>query len=136
MNTDLTSDKRVQSSRAPDTDKERGPRPMMQTLRSFKRQQSTLALLNLIALATLLLIHTFFANHFGLPTPTLVIMLAVAFLLRAVELVWVQARTSPLTRFGLQILTSGSIVLNFVLGFTAALLPNRPDAQYLSLIHI
>ena len=107
---------------------------MMQTLRSFKRQQSTLALLNLIALATLLLIHTFFANHFGLPTPTLVIMLAVAFLLRAVELTWVQARTSPLSHVGLQILTSGSVVLNLALAFTAALLTNRADAQYFVLL--
>ncbi len=117
-----------------DTDLERDLRPLPQTLGSFKRQQSTLAILNLTALATLLLIHTFFANHFGLPTPTLVIMLAVAFLLRAVELIWVQARTSPLTYFGLQILTSGSIVLNFVLAFTAALLTNRPDAQYFVLL--
>ena len=65
-----------------------------QSLGSFKRQQSTLAILNLTALAILLLIHTFFANHFGMPTPTLVIMLAAAFLLRAVELIWVQAQTS------------------------------------------
>ncbi|MGB7554192.1 MAG: HAMP domain-containing sensor histidine kinase [Candidatus Korobacteraceae bacterium] len=107
---------------------------MMQTLGSFKRQQSTLAILNLTALTTLLLIHTFFANHFGLPTPTLVIMLAVAFLLRAVELIWVQARTSPLSHYGLWALTSSSIVLNFVLAFTAALLTNRPDAQYFVLL--
>src|SRR5271157_4169380 len=117
-----------------DTDLERGPRPMMQTLGSFKRQQSTLAILNLAALATLLLIHTFFANHFGLPTPTLVIMLAVAFLLRAVELIWVQARTSLPSHYGLWALTSGSVVLNFVLAFTAALLTNRPDAQYFVLL--
>jgi signal transduction histidine kinase len=107
---------------------------MMQTLGSFKRQQSTLAILNLTALATLLLIHTFFANHFGLPTPTLVIMLAVAFLLRAIELIWVQARTSPLSHYGLCALTSGSIGLNFVLAFTAAVLTNRPDAQYFVLL--
>src|ERR1039458_5430712 len=116
------------------TDIERGPRSIPRTLGWFKRQQSTLAILNLVALATLLLIHTFFANHFGMPTPTLLIMLATAFLLRAVELIWVQARTSPLTHFGLQILTSGSIILNFVLAFTAALLTNRPDAQYFVLL--
>ncbi len=107
---------------------------MLQTLASFKRQQSKLAILNLIVLATLLLIHTFFANHFGLPTPTLLMMLAAAFLLRAVELIWVQTRTSPLSHYGLQILTSGSVVLNFVLAFTAALLTNRPDAQYFVLL--
>jgi signal transduction histidine kinase len=116
------------------TDLERGPRSIPQTLGSFKRQQSTLAILNLVALATLLLIHTFFANHFGMPTPTLLIMLAAAFLLRVVELIWVQARTSPLSHYGLQILTSSSIVLNFALAFTAALLTNRPDAQYFVLL--
>ena len=116
------------------TDLERGPRSIPQTLGSFKRQQSTLAILNLVALATLLLIHTFFANHFGLPTPTLLAMLGAAFLLRAVELIWVQARTSPLSHYGLQILTSGSVVLNLALAFTAALLTNRPDAQYFVLL--
>jgi len=83
------------------TDLERSPRLIPQTLASFKRQQSKLAILNLIVLATLLLIHTFFANHFGLPTPTLLTMLGAAFLLRAVELIWVQQRTSPLSPFGL-----------------------------------
>ena len=116
------------------TDLERSPRLIPQTLASFKRQQSKLAILNLIVLATLLLIHTFFANHFGLPTPTLLTMLGAAFLLRAVELIWVQQRTSPLSPFGLQLLTSGSIVLNLALAFTAALLTNRPDAQYFVLL--
>ena len=116
------------------TDLEQSQHPKSQTLASFKRQRSTLAILNLVALATLLLIHIFFANHFGLPTPTLVIMLAIAFLLRSVELVWVQARTSLLTHYGLQILTSCSIVLNFALAFTAAALTNRPDAQYFVLL--
>jgi signal transduction histidine kinase len=134
MNTDLTSCKRAQSFGSLDTDLEQGPRPMPQSLGSFKRQRSALAILNLIALATLLLIHTFFASHFGMPTPTLVILLAAAFLLRAVELIWVQARTSPLSHYGLRVLTLGSVVLNFALAFTAALLTNRPDAQYFVLL--
>ena len=116
------------------TELQRGPRLIPQTLGSFKRQQSKLAVLNLIVLATLLLIHIFFADHFGMPPPTLLTMLGAAFLLRAVELIWVQQRTSPLSPYGLQILTSGSVVLNFTLAFTAALLTNRPDAQYFVLL--
>ena len=109
------------------------PPPLLE-LESFKRQQSTLSILNLVALATLLLIHIFFANHFGLPTPTLVLLLGAAFLLRTIELIWVQTRTSPPSRSSLQALTWASIALNLLLAFVAAMLTNRPDAQYFVLL--
>lgn len=108
--------------------------PLLTALESFKRQQSTLSILNMVALATLLLIHTFFASHFGLPTPTLILILAAAFVLRTVELIWVQSRTSPLSRTGLQVLIWASVALNLVLAFVAAVLTNRPDAQYFVLL--
>ena len=103
-------------------------------LQSFRIQQSALSMLNLIALCTLLLIHVFFANHFGIPSSTLVLLLGGAFLLRAVELVWVNSRSAPLTGSGLQILTWASIALNLGLAFVAAMLTNRPDSQYFVLL--
>jgi signal transduction histidine kinase len=103
-------------------------------LQAFKRQQLTFSILNLITLAILLLIHIFFANHFGLPTPTLVVILGCAFLLRAIELVWTQSRPLPASGVDLKALTWASIVLNLALAFTAAVLTNRPDAQYFVLL--
>jgi signal transduction histidine kinase len=94
----------------------------------------TFSVLNLIALATLLLIHIFFANHFGMPTPTLVLILGAAFVLRAVELVWTQSRTFPVSPSTSRALTWASIALNLALAFVAAMLTNRPDAQYFVLL--
>jgi len=108
--------------------------PFLPGLESFKRQQSTFSILNLIALSTLLLIHIFFANHFGMPTPTLVLLLGAAFLLRAAELIWVQSRTSLPSPLTLQVLSWASVILNLALAFVAAMLTNRPDAQYFVLL--
>src|SRR6516165_7525132 len=104
--------------------------PFLPGLESFKRQQSTFSILNLLALSTLLLIHIFFANHFGMPTPTLVLLLGAAFLLRAAELIWVQSRTSLPSPSRLTVLSWASVTLNLALAFVAAMLTNRPDAQY------
>ena len=103
-------------------------------LESFKLQQSTLSVLNLIALATLLLIHIFFANYYGMPTATLIVILGAAFGLRAFELIWVQSRMTPPSRRELRLLTWASVVLNLALAFVAAMLTNRPDAQYFVLL--
>jgi two-component system, NtrC family, sensor histidine kinase HydH len=105
-------------------------------LQSFKFERSTFCILNLAALSTLLLIHVFFANHFGLPTPTLVLILSAAFLLRVLELLWVQSRTSPLSHQRSRLLTWASILFNMALAFIAAVLTNRPDSQYFVLVAI
>ncbi len=111
-----------------------GPRQLLIELQSFKRQQLTFSILNLIALATLLLVHIFFADHFGIPSAPLVMLLSGAFLLRTVELIWTQSRVAPLSRLKSQALTWASIVLNLGLAFVAAMLTNRPDAQYFVLL--
>jgi len=103
-------------------------------LQSFKRQQLIFSTLNLTALATLLLVHIFFTNHFGLPKPTLVILMGGAFLLRGIELMWSQSLVRPLPRSTLYALTWASILLNLALAFVAAVLTNRPDAQYFVLL--
>jgi signal transduction histidine kinase len=108
--------------------------PFLSGLESFKWQQSTFSILNLIALSTLLLIHIFFANHFGMPTPTLVLLLGAAFLMRAAELIWVQSRTSLPSPSRVRALSLASVILNLALAFVAAMLTNRPDAQYFVLL--
>src|SRR6516225_5790585 len=63
---------------------------------SFKQQESIFVILNLFVLATLLLIHTLFSSRLGSPSPALVLVLSVAFVVQLGELVWWQARTQPL----------------------------------------
>src|SRR6516164_4312728 len=60
---------------------------------SFKRQESAFVVLNLFILSVLLLIHTLFSSYFGTPPRSLIIVLAIGFLLNVVELIWLQSAT-------------------------------------------
>ena len=103
-------------------------------LDSWKRQESTFSILHLIVLAVLLLVHTLFTAHFGVPSQTLVEVLAGAFLLRVLQLVGVQGLMStPSDRWQLS-LTGASVLLNLALVFVAALLTERADSQYFVLL--
>ena len=101
---------------------------------SWKRQQSTFCILHLIVLADLLLVHTLFATHFGVPSRALVVVLAGAFLLRVLQLVWIQGLQAMPSRRWLLLLTSASVLLNLVLAFVAAMLTDRADSQYFVLL--
>lgn len=103
-------------------------------LQYLQRQQLTFSVLNLVALATLLLIHTFFSDHFGIPSTRLIMVLAGAFLLRVIELLWTQSRTSLFSDSMVIALTWASVIFNLALAFIAAMLTNRPDAQYFVLL--
>ena len=97
---------------------------------SFKQQESIFVILNLFVLGTLLLIHTLFSSHWGSPSPALVVVLLVAFLVQLGELVWLQARTEPLKPAAIMTLTGFSIVMNYSLAFLLAELSHREDIQY------
>ena len=99
-------------------------------LDSFKQQESVFVILNLFVLATLLLIHTLFSSHLGVPSPALIAILAGAFVAQAAELVWLQGRKQRLTPAGIMVLTGVSIAMNFSLAFALELLSNREDIQY------
>jgi signal transduction histidine kinase len=100
---------------------------------SFKRQESIFVLLNLVVLATLLLIHTLFSTFFGSPPRLLVVVLAVGFLVNVIELIWVQGAES-LSATGVVVLTCSTIALNTVLALTLASLSYRQDMQYFALL--
>jgi signal transduction histidine kinase len=97
---------------------------------SFKKQESIFIILNLFILAVLLLIHTLFAPHWGEPSTSLIAVLAGAFVVQLVELVWLDGRRRPLGPKGIILLTCFSVVLNFSLAFLLELLSNRDDIQY------
>ena len=100
----------------------------------WKRQESTFCILHLIVLAVLLLVHTLFTAHFGVPSRPLVAVLAGAFLLRVLQLVWIQGLVSMPTSRWLLSMTTASVVLNLALAFVAAILTDRSDSQYFVLL--
>lgn len=101
---------------------------------SFRRQENTFVVLNLLLLSVLLLIHTLFSAHFGNPSPNLIYLLAGGFLLLVVELVWLQGRTAALGRRAVMALTWASIALNSGLALALALLTDRQDSPYFVLL--
>jgi signal transduction histidine kinase len=101
---------------------------------SFKRQESIFIILNMFILATLLLLHTLFASHWGVPSAALIAILTGALLAQGGELFWLLARMQPLRARGITALTWTSIVSNIVLALVLADTANREDAQYFILM--
>ena len=103
---------------------------LAQDFDSFRRQESIFIVLTLFLYSFLLLIHTLFASHWGNPRPALIVVLALGFLLKAGELIWIQARSRPIQPRAIAALTWSSICLNLGLAFLLAALTNREDSQY------
>jgi len=106
----------------------------MGEVESWKRQETTFCIVQLVVLAVLLLLHTLFAVHFGVPSHTLLTVLTGAFLLRVVQLIWTQGISVQPAKKVLLILTSTSVTLNLGLVFVAAVLTDRADSQYFVLL--
>jgi signal transduction histidine kinase len=103
---------------------------LAQDVDSFRRQESIFIVLNLAVLSFLLLIHTLFAWHWGNPRPALIVVLGAGFLLKAGELIWIQARSQPLQPRAIATLTWSSIALNLSLALLLAALTDRGDTLY------
>jgi two-component system, NtrC family, sensor histidine kinase HydH len=101
---------------------------------SFRRQESIFIVLNLLVLALELLVHTVFADYFGLPSRVTVTLLIGAFAVQTGELIWLHARTRPLSPRAMVALTCASIVFLAVLTFTLTTVSQRDDSQYFVLM--
>ncbi|HLH09108.1 MAG TPA: ATP-binding protein [Terriglobales bacterium] len=99
-------------------------------LDAFKRQESIFVILNLLVLAVLLLFHTLFASLLGQPSILLLSVLGAAFLLRTVELIWIQARSTQVSDRAVTFLTLCSVASNLLLAIVFAMLTNRQDSPY------
>jgi signal transduction histidine kinase len=97
---------------------------------SFKRQETTFIILNLSILATLLLVHTLFASHWGFPSVSLIAILAGALFAQGAELFWLLARSTPLGLMGMTLLSWASICFNILLAILLGGVTNREDTQY------
>jgi signal transduction histidine kinase len=103
--------------------------------RSFQRQESTFAALNLMVLSVLVIIHTALSSWFGVPPASLLLVLLGGFTVNAAELMWLQG-AAPLKPNAMVMLTWGAILFNMAVAFVLASLSYRQDTQYFTLLAI
>ena len=101
---------------------------------SFRRQELAFAVLNLFALAVLLLFHSLFSPLLGPPSQALLLFLGSAFTLRMLELLWLWARAIPLSNLAAQSVFWLSISLNLALALLLTFLTDREDSPYFVLL--
>jgi len=107
-----------------------GSSPLGSDLIAFQHQESVFVILNLVLLAGLLLLHAFFSSYWGVPTRTQIVILAVGFALKAVELAWLQSLKKIPPPTALVLLTWASILLNLALMVLLAGLTDHEDCPY------
>jgi signal transduction histidine kinase len=105
-------------------------------LLSFKRQQTVFVVLNLLLLATLLLMHWSLASFWGNPSRWLVATVGLVFLLRIPELLWVRRLSRPVQPTVLLAVTWASIILNVVLTILLSHLTDHEDSPYIVLLFL
>jgi signal transduction histidine kinase len=101
---------------------------------SFRQQEMVFAVLNLFVLGALLLLHLVFSSLLGSPSPSLLLTLGAAFLVRMLELLWLWARAPLLTKFSADFIAWASIAFNLGLALLLTLLTNREDSPYFVLL--
>ncbi len=101
---------------------------------SFRGQQSTFALLNLMLIAALLIIHTMFTDYVGVPSPFAVALLALGFLLQAAALIWLRASSRLLSAREQTLLLWLPIALNSILTLILSIISAGNDHQFFILM--
>jgi signal transduction histidine kinase len=101
---------------------------------SFRQQEIAFVTLNLFVLAALLLLHSLFSSLLGPPSATLLITLGAAFLVQMLELLWLWARSAPLSEGVRNLVVWTSILLNVGLAILLTFLTNREDSPYFVLL--
>jgi two-component system sensor histidine kinase HydH len=103
---------------------------------TFQRQESIFIGLNLSLLAVLLFLHWRSASFWGNPSRPLVIATASVFLLKSLELIWVQRLKRPLLPMELLLLTWTSIVINLGLAILLTEFTDHEDSPYFVLMAV
>jgi signal transduction histidine kinase len=102
----------------------------------FRRQESVFISLNLVLLAVLLFLHWRFSLFWGNPSQPLVIAMSLVFLLKSLELIWVQWLKSLPQPTTVVALTWTSIVVNLALAILLASLTDHEDSPYFVLMAV
>jgi signal transduction histidine kinase len=103
-------------------------------LPSFRRQESIFIALNLLLLAVLLCLHSYFAAFWGRPSALLIAAVAIGMVLKTSEWIWLQGLSKPLAPSVLAAVTWASIALNLTLASLLAVLTDKEDTPYFVLL--
>ncbi len=97
---------------------------------SYKKQETVLILLNIGVLAALFFVHISFISLLGRPSFSLLLTLAVRFIILIFELLWVQRLNENSGAAAVNIHIHISILLNISFAFLAALAGGTADSHY------
>lgn len=103
---------------------------------AFRTRQISFCVLTLLVLGLLLLLHTAFAVQLGEPSTPVILVLGFGFLLKFLEIVWLQERENDITETTARRETALSIVGIFILAGLLAFLTDRDDNPYFVLLAI
>ncbi len=96
----------------------------------FRRQESTLILLNLSIIAALLLVQVLFRPALALPSRAIITLFGARFLMQAIELIWLNSLKRPL---GWRVVCGYahlSIILHIAFAALVAMLSTSEDSHY------
>jgi signal transduction histidine kinase len=103
---------------------------------TLKKQQLVFCVVTLFVLAVLLLLHAVFAPLLGEPSRGDILILALAFLLKMWEALWLQGKKDGISPETARMETAISAVGLFILAVALAFLTNRDDTPYFVLLAI
>lgn len=100
------------------------------------RQKSVFSSIALLVIAVLLLLHTIFSSILGRPSFTVIMLLGIALVLAAVELLWLRTRGRRVTERAVRIESCFSIGIAFALTALLTYITNRDESPYFVLLAI
>jgi two-component system, NtrC family, sensor histidine kinase HydH len=103
---------------------------------AFRRQEFVFALLNLLLIGALLVLQEISRLVRSKPSGSVVLVLAVGFLVQAIHLVWLHTRSVPLAKPTQRVFTYWSLGFNSTLALVLTSLTIRGDTAYYALMLI
>ena len=101
---------------------------------SFRRQEFVFASLNLLLIGALLALDSISRYVRGKPAASVIIVLAVGFLIQGAHLIWLRKRTATSSRGKRQFLIFWSLGFNSILAFVLTMLTIKGDTAYYALM--
>lgn len=115
---------------APAPQAEFSPSSLAANFEGFRRQESSLILLNLVILAALLLDHALLLPVVGVPPRLMLILFAARFAEQAVEFLWLQGRKAPLSPGSTLWYSRLSVWAHVAFAFLVLLASGTEDSHY------
>ncbi len=101
---------------------------------SFRRQEFVFAALNLLLIGSLFALQAISRLGRGKPSASVIIVLAAGFIIEAAHVIWLRAKSAPLSRPLQRILTYWSLIFNSTLALVLTSLTIGGDTAYYALM--